>query len=255
MSTEHDRKRIKSVERAFHIVETVKLLDGARLSDLDAELDVAKSTIHRHLATLEDIGYLVRDDDEYRIGLRFLNPAIHARSRRPEYRDIEPKVEQLATETGERAQFIAEEHGRGIHVFSAVGEQGIQTESRVGKLVYLHATSVGKNILAHLPRQRVEGILDQHGLPKLTDNTITSRSALFEELETVRKQGFAYNRAERRESLLAVGVPIKDPDGRILGGISVTGPRRRMESDHRDLHDKLLDISEEITIRLAYPQQ
>lgn len=255
MSQEPDRKRINSVERAFQIVEVVQSLDGARLSELDAELDVAKSTIHRHLATLEDIGYLVCDDNEYRVGLRFLNPAIHARSRRPEYRFIEPKVEQLASETGERAQFIAEEHGRGIHVFSAVGEQGIQTESQVGKLVYLHATSVGKNILAHLPQQRVEAILDQHGLPKLTDNTITSRSALLEELDTVRERGYAYNRAERRDSLQAVGVPVKDPEGRILGGISVTGPHRRMESAHGDLPERLLDITEEITIRLAYPQQ
>lgn len=251
---ETERERIKSVKRAFNIVESIQERDGATLMELATEVDTAKSTIHRHLSTLQEQGYIVKEDNQYYIGLRFLNPAIYARNRRSEYQLIKPKIDQIAEETGERAQFITEEHGRGIHVFSSVGERGIQTESRVGKLVYLHATSAGKNILAHLPQERVMDILDRHGLPQLTENTITSRDTFLNELETVRERGYAFNLAERRENMQAVGVPVRDPNGEILGGISITGPRRRMESDYSDIPDTLLDITEEITLRLTYPQ-
>jgi DNA-binding IclR family transcriptional regulator len=251
-----DDSRIKSVDRTFRIIEAIQEAEGARIADLADEFQMAKSTIHRHLKTLEQHGYVVNEGGTYQIGLRFLDPAIHARYRREEYRLIEPKVELLAHETGERAQFITEENGLGIHVHSEVGKSGILTESRVGKMVYLHATSVGKSILAKLPEQRVDEIIAQHGLPKLTDNTTTVPEELKRELERVRDRGYAFNKAERRQGMEAIGVPVTTPTGTVLGGISVTGPVRRMESEHEDyLPDMLLDIAEEIKLRLEYPQR
>lgn len=248
--------RIKSVDRTFRIIETIQESAGARITDIDDQFDMAKSTIHRHLKTLENHGYVVNEGGVYHIGLRFLDPAIHAKYRRDEYRVIEPKVKLLAEETGERSQFITEENGLGIHVHSEVGESGILTESRVGKMVYLHATSVGKSILANLPERRVDEVISQHGLPKLTENTITDPDELKSELERVRERGYAFNRAERRQGMEAIGVPVTTPSGTVLGGISVTGPVRRMESEHEEyLPDVLLDIAEEVKLRLEYPQR
>jgi DNA-binding IclR family transcriptional regulator len=164
-------------------------------------------------------------------------------------------VERLADETGERAQFITNENGLGIHIFSKVGENGIQSESRIGKLVYLHTTSVGKSILASLPREHVEKVLDRYGLPELTPNTITNRDELFKNLEEVRDRGYAMNKAERRNGMMAIGTVATKPDGSVIGGISVTGPQRRMQEEHMEyLPDLLLDIAEEIRLRLEYPQ-
>lgn len=250
------RSAIQSVDRSFRIVEFIQERNGARIADLANEFDTAKSTIHRHLQTLNHHGYVVNEGGTYHVGLRFLDPAIHAKYRRDEYRLIEPKVELLAEETGERAQFIVEENGLGIHVHSEVGERGLLTESRVGKMVYLHATSVGKTVLANLPTERVEEILDQHGLPRLTENTITDRETLLAELETVRERGYALNEAERRRGMEAIGTVVKTPAGEILGGISVTGPIRRMKAEHEDqLPNVLIDIAEEIRLRLEYPQR
>lgn len=246
---------IQSVDRAFQIVETIQQLEGATISEIAEAVDLSKSTVYRHLYTLGRRGYVVEDGAQYHVGLKFLDPAIHAKKRKRVYKLTEPKVEQLAENTGERAQFITHENGRGIHVHSAVGENGIQTESRVGRTVYLHATSVGKTILAHLPECRVEEIVDRHGLPRLTSNTITSMDGLFDELERVRERGYAFNRAERRKGMMAIGAPVFDPQDRILGGISVTGPRRRMEAEHESsLPDVLLDITDEVQLRLEYPQ-
>ncbi|WP_255152142.1 IclR family transcriptional regulator [Halorarius halobius] len=244
---------LKTVDRAFRIVEYIKEQNGATLGEIAAEFGLAKSTIHRHIQTLVSHGYVVSENGEYQIGLRFLDPAIHARRRPPAYKIIESKVDKLAAETGERAQFITEENGYGIHVFSAIGENGIRSESRVGKIVHLHSTSAGKCILAHLDDDRVDEILAQNGLPRLTERTITSRAELDEELATVRQRGYGFNRAERRNGMQAVGTPILNPNDEILGAISVTGPLRRMENEHGDcLPDTLLDVAEEIRLRLEY---
>lgn len=249
------KSTIQSVDRSLRIVEFIQSQEGARVAELAAEFDMAKSTVHRHLQTLKHHGYVVNEGGTYQVGLRFLDPAIHAKNRRDEYRLIEPKVELLAEETGERAQFITEENGLGIHVHSEVGERGLLTESRVGKMVYLHATSVGKAILANLTEERVGAIVDQHGLPRLTDDTIADLDTLRAELAEVRECGYAFNEAERRRGMMAIGTPVKMPSGEVLGGISVTGPIRRMKAEHEEyLPEMLLDHAEEIRLRLEYPQ-
>lgn len=250
------KSTIQAVDRSLRIVEFIQEQEGARVSELAAEFDLAKSTVHRHLQTLNHHGYVVNEDGTYHVGLRFLDAAIHAKYRRSEYRLIEPKVKLLAEETGERAQFITEENGLGIHVHSEVGERGLLTESRVGEIVYLHATSVGKAILANLPDERVAAIVDQHGLPKLTDATITDLDTLRDELAEVRECGYAFNRAERRRGMEAIGTAVKTPNREVLGGISVTGPIRRMKAEHEEyLPELLLDLAAEIRLRLEYPQQ
>lgn len=250
-----DKEEIQSLDRAFRLVGYIQNKNGVTLSKLNEHFDLSKSSILRHMNTLEKHGYIVKENGAYYIGMRFLDLGIHARDRRQEYQAIKPKVDLLADETGERAQFITEENMLGYHVYTSIGENGIRSESQTGERVYLHVTSVGKTILASLSESRVNEILDCHGLPALTETTITNREQLFEDLETIREQGYAINQGERRNGMMAVGAPIKASDGDILGGISVTGPTRRMESEHLDtLPNLLLDLTEDINLRLRYSQ-
>jgi len=255
VSDKTDHKTIQSVDRSFGIIEYIQTNNGATLLELTDAFDISKSAIHYHLNTLMKYGCVVKEEDTYRIGLRFLDPAMHGKNRREEFQTVHPKVVKLAEETGERAQFIAEENGQGIHVHSELGENGLQSNSRVGKLVYLHATSAGKAMLASMPEERVESIIDAYGLPKMTDNTITDGEELFNALEDIRERGYAFNRAERRNGLMAIGAPVRNPSGTVLGAVSVTGPIRRMKDEHQQyLPDLLLDVTEEIKLRLEYPQ-
>ena len=250
-----ERGTIQSVDQAFRIVHLLCDCDGAGVTELAAELGVAKSTVHRHLTTMRRHGYVVREDGEYHVGLRFLEPGLHARTRKDVYELVGKNVETLADKTGERVQHIVEENGRGIHAFVSVGESGLRTEMGVGVRVPLHATSVGKAILAYTPDDRVDEILDRHGLPRLTDNTLTTREDLFAALERVRERGVAYNDAERIDGIFSVGVPIRGPGGELYGGISVTGPNRRMKERRVDaLTEQLLSAAEDIRLRIQYSE-
>jgi DNA-binding IclR family transcriptional regulator len=96
----------------------------------------------------------------------------------------------------------------------------------------MHATATGKAILAHLPDERVAGILDQTGMPRFTESTITSRQALHEELADIRESGLSFDREESVEGLCCIAAPILN-EGEPVGSISVSGPRSQFRKPDR----------------------
>lgn len=248
------RKSLSTIERAFEIIEHVKAVDGARVSEVAADLDLPKSTAYNHLSTLEQLGYLVKEGDEYHISLQFLDLGGYTATRKKANREALPKLKALARETGERAQFVVEENGYGYFIYGYLGDQAVQTDVRMGMCTHLHTTSAGKSILANLPPSRVTTILDGRGLPERTRHTITDRDQLETELEAIRERGFAFNREERIEGQNAVGVPLM-LDGRVVGALSVSGPTNRMKGDwfEQEIPDLLLGTANELELNLSFP--
>ncbi|WP_332900161.1 MULTISPECIES: IclR family transcriptional regulator [unclassified Haladaptatus] len=248
------QSRVKSVERTFVILAALKELDGARIIELGEHTGYANSTIHRHLTTLHEAGHVTKEGDTYHIGLSFLNFGEYVRNRKEAYRLAKPKVEELAQETNERCQYVVEEHGQGVYVHVATGPHAVETNSRIGSRLFLHSTSVGKAILAHLPAARVDEVLDQWGLPQLTEDTVVTKSELLAELETVRETGVAYNREGNVKGLRSVGTPVFGPEGTVVGALSVSGPTHRMKGDRyeREIPDLLLGAANELELKLKY---
>lgn len=245
---------VKSVHTATRVLEALDRLDGAGVTTVASELGVAKSTVHDHLKTLEAEEFVVNDDGEYRVGLRFLDFGGHARMRNELYAVAKPQIEELASITGELANLVVEEHGWGVYLAVERGENAVSIDSYVGKREHLHSTAVGKAILAQLPRERVEAIIDRRGLPGQTGDTITDRETLFERLAIVRDRRFAFDREEHRSGLRCVAAPITTEDGAVLGGISVSGPTSRLEGDRleHELADQITRISNIIEINVTY---
>ncbi|MFC7157778.1 IclR family transcriptional regulator [Halomarina halobia] len=248
-------KTIKSLDTAFDIVEHLHEVDGARIAELSKSLGMPKSTIHSHLATLRNRGYVVQEGDIYYVGLLFLNLGTGARERHVLYDIAKPKMERLAKETNERTQLMIEEQGRGIYVYRARGSRSIQTASRIGEPRYLHTSAAGKAILARYPDDQVERIIDQWDLKSMTEQTLTSRDQLFEELATIREQGYATNREERIEGLWAIGAAITAPRS-VLGALSVSGPTFRIKEQQREteIRNQLLGVINEIELELRSSQ-
>lgn len=245
---------IQATETAFDIVETIKNHNSAGVTELANELGYAKSTIHKHLRTLVSRGYLVEEDGQYRVGLRFLDLGVHGRNRRDVFEEAHSKVDEIADQTDEKAWLITEEHGRAIHLYGASGRHTLRTYARTGKLTYLHQTAAGKAILANLPDERITRIIAQQGLPAETDATITNSEQLFDEIEQIRDRGYATNQGETVQGLQAIGAPICDTNGNALAAISVSGPSNRLEGDRLDVEipNLLLGATNEIEINLEY---
>jgi IclR family acetate operon transcriptional repressor len=222
---------VKSVETTFRIVEALHERGGAGVTELASALSVPKSTVHNHLQTLERNEYVLNDDGTYHVGSRFLELGARARDRRPIYEVAKPEVDRIAEETGELSGLVVEEHGRGVFLHRAKGDRAVHVDTFPGKRIYLHGAALGKAILAHLPSDRVDEIVDRHGLPALTENTITDRDALATELAEVRDRGIAFDDEERLEGLRSVGAAITGSNGAVLGAVSVAGPTSRLRDE------------------------
>jgi DNA-binding IclR family transcriptional regulator len=108
-------------------------------------------------------------------------------------------------------------------------------------------------MLAHMSDERVEEILDRHGLPDQTSKSITSRDALYERLEKVKERGYAYNRGEEVPDVYAIGAPILE-DEQIRAGISIAGPAARFQDDSYDerMRNTIIEAASTIELNLKY---
>lgn len=245
---------VTTLETALDIVEALREREEATLTEIAAERELAKSTVHRHLTTLERRGYVVRENDQFRLSLRFLDVGEFTRRRRTAYRLAEATVAELAERTEERVQFVAEENGRAVYVHMKSGSHAVRTNTYVGKHVDIHASAGGLAVLAHLPERRVEQILERRGLPARTPQTITDREVLFDELEAIRERGYSINDQGHIEGLRAVGVPVSGLEGDVLGALSVSGPIHRMDGARfeEELPSLLLGSANELELNIAY---
>lgn len=252
--TPDQRRPVQTVETAFAILEQLKRAGPLGPTPLAADLGLAKSTVHRHLKTLEREGLVVAVDGGYRVGLRFLDFGIAARNGHELYDVVTEKVDELARDTGEKVWCITEEAGRGIHLYGAPSESSVRTDAREGTRTYLHQHAAGKAILAALPDSRVHRICDRHGLPAKTSHTITDRNELLADLQQVRERGFALNHEESVPKLNAVGTAVTDEDGRPLGAISISGPSNRLTDDYlrETLATRLLGAANEVEITVSF---
>lgn len=231
---------IKSVSMTFAILEALKRLGEAGVTEIADEVGTTKGTVHNHLSTLTHEEYVVKDGDRYRVGFRFLDFVYNARRQLGVYDMATQEIDKLAEKSEEMALFVVEEHGLSVCVYRAMGEKAVSTPVHVGDRKTLHNTAVGKAILANLPRDRVAEIVDERGLPADTDETIDDRETLFAELDRVADRGFAFNREESLPGLVGVGAPIVGPSGAVIGALSVIGPKSRLDEDR--LHGEIPDM-------------
>lgn len=249
----NDRSQpVRTTARSFDIIEALRELGGARLTEVAEHLGLPNSTIHNHLSTLVQREYVIREDDTYRVSLRFLDFGEFARSRRKVYEVAKPEIEKLAAESEETANLLVEENGMGVYLYTAQPRNAVPLDTHPGKHVFLHSTAVGKAILAYFPENRARTILDRRGLPAQTEKTIVDRGALFSELEVIQEQGYAVDDEERVRGIRCVAVAIKNENGLVIAAISISGPSSRLSVTPTDRLDDLLRTKNIIELKLAH---
>lgn len=245
---------VRAVDRSLRIVRALQESSGATVTDVAKRVNLPKSTVYNHIQTLDENGYLVKDGDQYLLGLRFLEHGGHTRNRMSVFQVAKPEIEALADTLGERVNLTTEEHGKGVYLYQESGEDAITLDSYVGKRQYLHSTAFGKAMLAHMPEDRVEAILDRHGMPTRTDRTIGDSEALFAELRTIREDGYATDDEESLQGLRCVAAPILTQSDAVLGAVSVSGPVGRLSGDRftEEIPERIFNTTNVIEINLAY---
>lgn len=225
------------------------------VTEITDELDFSASTVHGHLTTLRERGYVIKNDDgSYRLALQFLSLGSSARQEIDGYQHVQPRVDRLVEQTEERAQFMTLENGRGVYLYMAESQRAVPSYTSIGKFRHLNTCASGKSILAELPRSRVDEIIDEFGFKERTENTITEREHLYNELDRVRERGYAINRQESVKGLVAIGAAVHKQNGDLLGSISLSAPAHRMTEERIEnvFSNALLGTIEEIELQTEF---
>jgi DNA-binding IclR family transcriptional regulator len=244
---------VKAGTKLFNIIETVQQLDNPTLTTISEHLDFPKSTVHNHLETLKENGYLLENGGTYQLTLKFLDHGVHAKRNLDIANVVSSTLEQLSEDTNEAAWLMVEERGYVVGIEKKLGDRAVQTTGRIGRHTRFHYHAPGKAILAHLPQERIERILDERGLPSQTEHTITDRDAVLEQLEEVREQGVAFDIGEAIAGIRSVAAPVVC-DGTVEGAIAVVGPKNRLRGDkfRQEIPDLVSGAANEVELRLMY---
>lgn len=228
------KNTLGSVQKAFTVLDQLRLVGKTGVSELAKQLELPKSTVHVYLQTLRDEGFVVQDGDEYALSYRFLEYGGGLRNQSRLYNVAKLEVDKLASETSEVANLGIEENGQRVLLYKSEGPEAIHDNAPIGEYAHMHWTALGKAILAHYPTSRVESIVETHGLPRANEHTITDVDDLFAELDRIRERGYSVEDEDRRQGVLTIGAPITNRStDEVISAVSVSGPKSRLDEQER----------------------
>ncbi|WP_029423076.1 IclR family transcriptional regulator [Alicyclobacillus macrosporangiidus] len=251
-----DDYTVKSVDKAFWLLEVVSdHPDGIAITELANRVGMYKSTVHRLLSTMMRRGYIEQDPKtgRYKLGYTVLDLGMKLLSSIDLRREALPYLQELAHLSNEVVHLALLDRGEVVYIDKVESANTIRMHSRVGTRVPVHATGLGKAILAFLPRREVQAIIDRYGLPKLTEHTITNRDAFLQSLQETRRTGYAFDIEEHQAGVCCVAAPVFEHSGRVVAACSVSGPSIRMGPDRlRELVPLVKEAGLRISERLGY---
>ncbi|MEZ0072218.1 IclR family transcriptional regulator [Planotetraspora sp. GP83] len=222
---------VQSVDRALDVLEALAEQGGqAGVSELAARTGLPYGTIHRLLQTLLARGY-VRQESDRRYALGGALVRLGGAAERMVAVWAEPYLAKLVELSGETANLAVLEGDFVVYVAQVPSPRRLRMFAEVGRRVLPHSTAVGKVLLAE--RGDAAAVFERTGLPRRTDQTITTVRAMLEELGRVRTQGYALDLGEEENGVHCMAVPVLD-GGRAFAAMSVSGPAERIDAIDRD---------------------
>jgi len=252
------RGGVQSLERAAALLRALAEA-GRPLSagELAAAVGLPRPTVYRLLQTLCAEGWVAQNGRSFVIGASVLWLAAR-RLEQLELRSVgRPLLAELRDRTGETVHLGVLEAGQVVYVEKLESPGPLRMASMVGRIVPAHSTALGKAMLAYLPREHVERIVERHGLVRRTPNTITDPARLFQELAAIRARGYSIDNVENEEGIRCVGAAIFDHRGRVAGAVSVSGSVASisLERARRELGPLVRETAQRISQAMGWAGQ
>lgn len=226
----------QSVEKALQLVEVLaSSREPMRLGDLAAACGLPASTTLRLVNTLLLHGYANQDPVtlRYSLTLKFAQIGSQVSSQMDIRNLAHPWLLELSSRCGESCCLAIEENRQVVYVDVVEGPDGmLKIMQRIGKRAPLYCTGVGKIFLLNDDAASLEQYIAENGLEPLTSHTITTREGLLSELDRIGRQGYALDDEECEQGARCVAAGVRDYTGKVVAGISVSGPLHRMEPEH-----------------------
>lgn len=216
------RNRVRTTEKSFTIVEELERSDGAGVTELSSALDMNKSTVHSHLSTLVDCGYVTKHDQQYHVSTKFLSLGGRLRDRSPLYRAARPELVTLAASTGGVARLALKERDR-VTTIAQEGYHPSVQETHLGQQVAATESVAGLAILAELAHE------DREDAWSRSESAFDADVA--ERLDQIRRRGYAVETRSEQASERTFAAPLAGRDEVVMGALTVSVPAGDVAAD------------------------
>ena len=245
---------VQSVARALEIVACFEDSEELGISELSEEMGLSKSTIYGLTSTLTSFGYLEQcENKKYRLGLKLFELGNIMQRRMDIRREARPWCQLLAEKYRTTVHLAAYSEGEIIYIDKVDSTNSVVIYSQVGKRAPMYCTGVGKAILAYLPEAYQKKYVLDRPFVKMTENTISTREGLIEELRTIHTCGYAVDNEEIEPGLQCVAAPIFNHRCQPQMAISVSFPFGRLhDADKEEVVRDVLHHAKNISGRLGY---
>lgn len=246
---------INSVLKAIRVMELFTPENPRiTLSDISQQLGIPKSTAHNLLNTLVSEGYIEKtDNNQYALGTAVIALTQKVRVN-VEVRDrAAPLLRELADLCDESVYLTIRDGDYALYIYAIESSQRLLARTAIGDRANLHCTSVGKAILAYLPDEQVDAVIERAGLPRFTKRTITSPEHLKTELDQTRKRGYSVDNGEHEDYVYCIGAPIFDVQGNVFGSCSVSGIDPQIVGERvQKISEAVMRTAMDISRRMGY---
>jgi IclR family KDG regulon transcriptional repressor len=227
------RRTLSSVRNAARLLKEFSSREPEfGVTELADRLEIGKSSVHRLLTTLVSEDLIEQDSltGRYRLGLAMHDLSSAASAANNLHAAVLPPMSDLRNHTGETVQIGVLDGREVVYIERLEGPSTLRLYVDDGRRSDAHSTGEGKCLLAFLPPDQLDRVLDSWELPQCTPHTITNHTALRRDLLKTRRRGYAINQHESEMGVLSIAAPVRDFAGRVVAAMSVAGPAQRMES-------------------------
>ncbi|WP_033827579.1 IclR family transcriptional regulator [Bacillus andreraoultii] len=247
---------IQSVDRALNIIDLFdEFTPELKITEISEKMNLHKSTVHSLLKTLEKHQYIDQNPEngKYRLGLKLIergNCVISTIDIRQVSRTF---LLDLSKKTGQTVHLGILNDTEGVYIDKIEGESAIIRFSKIGKGIPLHATAIGKVLLAFQEPKETYNLLKDYQFTEQTEHSITERDKFLAELEVVHQQGYAVDNQENELGVRCIAAPLLNYENKVLGGISISTLISQVDDEKLAKYIKLLkQTSLEISKKLGY---
>jgi DNA-binding IclR family transcriptional regulator len=244
-----------AVERALGMLEAIaQEPEGLSNAEISRKLQIPKSSASYILRTLVQRSYLNRDPQtgKYRVGLKILSLSRGALSGLDVREVALPIMRHLMEKTNLTCHLAILDGPEAVYIEKVEPQGFIKMDTWVGRRMRVHATSVGKTLVAYIPQDRLEKILSS-GMEKRTSKTITTVPRFLKELDRVRAQGYAVDDEENNMGARCLGAPIFNQMGTIEASLGLSGTTQHVNAQTMPrIVEALKDAARHISMQLGY---